>query len=163
MKTNISTFSHQEGETLGVAGGNYRIILSGDQTNHAYAVIEMLVPPGGGPPPHSHPDTQEMFYLMEGELEFKTEAGKSILKEGGFVNIPLDGAIHCFKNISNRYARMLCTVVPAGLEEVFREIGEPALPGEFLPLPPHTPERMALLKEIDEKYGQKTYPPDYLD
>lgn len=47
MKTNISTFSHQEGETLGVAGGNYRIILSGDQTNHAYAVIEMLVPPGG--------------------------------------------------------------------------------------------------------------------
>ena len=48
MKTNISTFSHQEGETLGVAGGNYRIILSGDQTNHAYAVIEMLVPPGGG-------------------------------------------------------------------------------------------------------------------
>jgi len=163
MKTNISTFSHQEGETLGVAGGNYRIILSGDQTNHAYAVIEMLVPPGGGPPPHSHPDTQEMFYLMEGELEFKTEAGKSILKEGGFVNIPLGGAIHCFKNISNRYARMLCTVVPAGLEEVFREIGEPALPGEFLPLPPHTPERMALLKEIDEKYGQKTYPPDYLD
>lgn len=163
MKTNISTFSHQEGETLGVAGGNYRIILSGDQTNHAYVVIEMLVPPGGGPPPHSHPDTQEMFYLMEGELEFKTEAGKSILKEGGFVNIPLGGAIHCFKNISNRYARMLCTVVPAGLEEVFREIGEPALPGEFLPLPPHTPERMALLKEIDEKYGQKTYPPGYLD
>lgn len=163
MKTNISTFSHQEGETLGVAGGNYRIILSGDQTNHAYAVIEMLVPPGGGPPPHSHPDTQEMFYLMEGELEFKTEGGKSILKEGGFVNIPLGGAIHCFKNISDGYARMLCTVVPAGLEEVFREIGEPALPGEFLPLPPHTPERMALLKEIDEKYGQKTYPPDYLD
>ncbi|AQX07712.1 cupin domain-containing protein [Elizabethkingia ursingii] len=163
MKTNISTFSHQEGETLGVAGGNYRIILSGDQTNHAYAVIEMLVPPGGGPPPHSHPDTQEMFYLMEGELEFKTEAGKSILKKGGFVNIPLGGAIHCFKNISDRYARMLCTVVPAGLEEVFREIGEPALPGEFLPLPPHTPERMALLKEIDEKYGQKTYLPDYLD
>ena len=163
MKTNISTFSHQEGETLGVAGGNYRIILSGDQTNHAYAVIEMLVPPGGGPPPHSHPDTQEMFYLMEGELEFKTEAGKSILKKGGFVNIPLGGAIHCFKNISDRYARMLCTVVPAGLEEVFREIGEPALPGEFLPLPPHTPERMALLKKIDEKYGQKTYPPDYLD
>ncbi|WP_411897865.1 cupin domain-containing protein [Elizabethkingia occulta] len=163
MKTNISTFSHQEGETLGVAGGNYRIILSGDQTNHAYAVIEMLVPPGGGPPPHSHPDTQEMFYLMEGELEFKTEGGKSILKEGGFVNIPLGGAIHCFKNISDRYARMLCTVVPAGLEEVFREIGEPALPGEFLPLPQHTPERMALLKKIDEKYGQKTYPPDYLD
>ena len=34
---------------------------------------------------------------MEGELEFKTEGGKSILKEGGFVNIPLGGAIHCFK------------------------------------------------------------------
>ncbi|WP_160138136.1 cupin domain-containing protein [Chryseobacterium sp. c4a] len=163
MESNISIVSHDQGETLGVAGGNYRIVVSGETTNNAYAVIEMLVPPGGGPPPHAHPATQEMFYLMEGELEFKTEAGKTTLKEGGFVNIPLNGSVHCFKNVSDRYARMLCTVVPAGLEEVFREIGVPAKPGEFLPVPEMTPERVALLKEIDRKFGQTTYPHDYLD
>lgn len=162
METNIRTFDHLQGEILGVAGGNYRIVISGKETNGAYAVIEMLVPPGGGPPPHAHINTQEMFYLMEGELEFKTEAGKSIIKAGGFVNIPFGGAIHCFKNISKEAARMLCTVVPAGLEDVFREIGIPAQPGEFLPVPEMTEERKILLKGVDEKYGQQTYPRDYL-
>lgn len=162
METNVRAYSRDQGETLGVAGGNYRIIVSGDETNGAYAVIEMTVPPGGGPPPHSHPKTQEMFYLLEGELEFKTEAGKIKLQEGGFVNIPFGGAVHCFKNISAGYAKLLCTVVPAGLEEVFREIGTPAKPGEFLPLPELTPERITFLKTIDEKYGQITFPRDYL-
>ncbi len=162
-KTNIKSVDKAQGTTLAVAGGNYRIIISGAETNGAYAVVEMLVPPGGGPPPHSHPQTQEMFYLIEGELEFKTEAGKTLLQPGGFVNIPFGGAVHCFRNISDSYAKMLCTVVPAGLEEVFSAIGTPAQPGEFLPVPEHTPERAAFLQAIDEKYGQQTFPRDYLD
>ena len=80
MKENITMKSNTEGEILGVAGGNYRIIISGEETNGNYAVIEMLVPPGGGPLPHSHPGTQELFFLIEGELEFKTEAGKQNCK-----------------------------------------------------------------------------------
>lgn len=163
MKNSIQIISNDQGETLGIAGGNYRIVVSGDQNNNAYAVIEMLVPPGGGPLPHSHPEIQEMFYLVEGELEFKTEQGKSIVKKGGFVNIPFKGGIHCFKNISDQYARMLCTVVPAGLEQVFREAGTAVRPGEFLPVAPPTPERIAFLKEIDKRYGMTTYPPDYLE
>ncbi|SFJ64948.1 Mannose-6-phosphate isomerase, cupin superfamily [Chryseobacterium indologenes] len=163
MKNTIQIIHHDKGETLGIAGGNYRIIVSGDQNNDAYAVIEMLVPPGGGPLPHSHPDIQEMFFLAEGELEFTTETGKSIVKKGEFVNIPFNGGIHCFKNISDQFARMLCTVVPAGLEQVFREVGMPVKPGEFLPATPPTPERIAFLKTIDNKYGLATYPPDYLD
>lgn len=106
---------------------------------------------------------QEMFYLLEGELEFKTEAGKTLVKEGGFVNIPLGGGIHCFRNVSDKVVRMLCTVMPSGLEMLFREIGTPVRRGEFLPPPENTPERLALLQRIDIKYGQKTYPLDYLD
>jgi hypothetical protein len=56
MRENITMRSNTEGEIIGVAGGNYRIIISGEETNGNYAVIEMLVPPGGGPLP------QELFF-----------------------------------------------------------------------------------------------------
>lgn len=163
MDTSVKIINKDEGQILGVAGGNYRVIISGKATNGNYAVIEMVVPPGGGPPPHAHPGTQEMFHVLEGEVEFKTETGKSIVKKDGFVNIPFGGAVHCFKNTSRSIARLLCTVVPAGLENVFEEIGEPAALGDFLPVPELTDDRKLLLKKVEEKYGQKTYPPGYLD
>ncbi|SEO18799.1 Cupin domain-containing protein [Flavobacterium sp. CF108] len=162
MDTTIKIISKNEGERLAVAGGNYRIIISGEQTNGNYAVIEMTVPPGGGPPPHAHPETQEMFHVLEGELEFKTETGKQIVTKDGFINIPFGGAVHCFKNTSENYARLLCTVVPAGLENLFQEIGTPVKADEFLPVPELTEKRREFLKEVDIKYGQRTYPPDYL-
>jgi quercetin dioxygenase-like cupin family protein len=163
MKENITTKNNTEGEILGVAGGNYRIIISGEETNGNYAVIEMFVPPGGGPLPHSHPGTQELFFLIEGELEFKTEAGKQIVNEGGFINIPFEGDIHCFKNISDKLAKLLCTVIPAGLENVFRELGAAAQYGQFLPVAKNTPEHLTLIQEVDKKYGLTTYAQDFFE
>jgi quercetin dioxygenase-like cupin family protein len=163
MNKDITITDSKEGQFLGIAGGNYRIIISGDQTNGSYAVIEMVVPPNGGPPPHAHEDTQEMFYVLEGEVEFKTENEKKTVGKDGFINIPLGGAVHCFKNKSKEFARLLCTVVPAGLEKMFLEIGEPVAFGEFLKVPELTEERKKLLKQLDLKYNQKTYPPDFLD
>jgi len=158
----ISIKPNTEGTTLAVAGGNYRIIVSGEETNGNYAVIEMLVPDGGGPAPHAHPDIQEMFYVLEGEFEFKTEAGKQVVTTGGLVNIPFGGGAHCFKNASGKAGRLLCTVIPAGLDDLFKEMGELAAPGEFRPMPEMTQERMELMRELSRKYGMVVYPPDYL-
>jgi len=30
--------------------------------------------------------------------------------------------VHSFKNVSNQLARLLCTVVPAGLDEFFQDV-----------------------------------------
>ena len=60
-------------------------------------------------------------------------------------------------------AQLLCTVVPAGLEEFFEEIGQPAAAGEFLPAPPMNPEALKHLQSVAEKYGQVLYPPNFLD
>ncbi|OQP41828.1 hypothetical protein A4D02_14205 [Niastella koreensis] len=58
---------------------------------------------------------------------------------------------------------MLCTVIPAGLDEFFKEIGTPVQPGEFLP-PLHPDEKeLKKLMAIAEKYGLVVYPPNYLD
>ena len=54
---------------VSVAGGTHTILLTGEQTGGRYCLIDMLVPPGGGPPPHRH-DFEEMFTILEGEIEF---------------------------------------------------------------------------------------------
>ncbi|HEV8083022.1 MAG TPA: cupin domain-containing protein [Chitinophagaceae bacterium] len=78
---NIATVDEKEGQSLSVVGDSYRIIISGEQTRGNYAVIDMLVPPGGGPGPHAHKDIQEMFYVVEGEIDFKMEGGNTKQKK----------------------------------------------------------------------------------
>lgn len=163
MINNIITVDENQGQSLSVVGDAYRIVISGKQTEGAYAVIDMLVPPGGGPGPHAHADIQELFYVIDGEIEFKTEAGKYIAKKGSFVNVPKGGEVHCFKNISGQMAHMLCTVIPAGLDAFFEEIGIPIEAGTFLPPPAFDEKEIKRLMRIGETYGQKFYPPDYLD
>nr|WP_067053842.1 cupin domain-containing protein [Mucilaginibacter sp. L294] len=154
--------SPDDGDNLSVAGGIYRILVSGKQTNGGFAVIEMSVPAGGGPGPHAHAGFQESFYVIEGEVEVKTEETTFTATKGAFVNIPLGGMVHCFKNRSNNLAKLLCTVVPAGLEEMFLEIGKPVKAGEFIAPQPMDEETIKKFTAIAERHGQKLYPPDYL-
>ncbi|TCC96891.1 cupin domain-containing protein [Pedobacter frigidisoli] len=158
----LTTIDAQDGKSISVMGDTYRIIISGKETNGEYAVIDMLVPSFGGPGPHAHADIQEAFYILDGEIEFTTEERKYIAKKGSFVNIPKGGLIHQFKNLKKNLAHMLCIVTPAGMEEMFEEIGVPVEANTFLPPPEMNPELMQKFGAIAEKYGQKLFPPDYL-
>lgn len=162
MDSSVRVIDPSQGEFLGVAGDNYRVIIDGAGTSNSFSVFDMTIPPGGGPTPHSHPNFQEWFYVTEGELEYKTEAGKVTVKKGGFVYIPRGGAIHCFSNVSAETARVLCVVLPAGLEGFFREFGVPIAHGEFPPPLTMNAELLSKLDILNEKYGQVTYPADYL-
>ena len=162
-KRDITTLDDGKGQSISVVGDTYRILISGEQTNGSYAVIDMLVPPGGGPRPHAHKDIQEMFYVVDGEILFKKEGDNYTAKKGSFVNIPLGGAVHCFKNTTDKVAHLLCTVVPAGLDSFFKEIGKTVEAGTFLAPPSLTIEDLDKLKSLAEKYGQQLYPPDFLD
>ena len=61
---------------IGLAGDTYTILLTGKDTAGRYCLIDMLVPPGGGPPPHRH-DFEEMFTLLDGEIEVTFRGAKS--------------------------------------------------------------------------------------
>jgi quercetin dioxygenase-like cupin family protein len=67
---------------IGVVGDTYTITVSGDETNGRFCVIDMYVPPGGGPGPHRH-DFEETFILLEGEVEATFRGKKSIVKASG--------------------------------------------------------------------------------
>ena len=161
--TTITTLNAQAGQSMSVVGDTYRILLSGQQTEGTHAIIDMLIPPQGGPGPHAHTAIQESFYVVEGEIEFKSESQTYTAGQGSFVNIPLGGAVHSFKNKTDQLAHLICIIVPSGLDEFFTKIGEPVESGAFLASSPMTPEKQKQLEEIAERYGQELFPPNYLD
>jgi quercetin dioxygenase-like cupin family protein len=108
---------------LGVAGDTYTILLSGKDTAGRYCLIDMHVPAGGGPPPHRH-DFEESFTVLAGEIEVTFRGQRQTIGTGQVINIPAN-APHQFRNQSAEPARLLCLCSPAGLEEMFLEIGVP--------------------------------------
>jgi quercetin dioxygenase-like cupin family protein len=108
---------------VGVVGDTYTILLTGDDTAGQFCLIDMHVPPGGGPPPHRH-DFEETFVMLEGEVDLTFRGSKSVARAGDTVNIPAN-APHQFHNSSQRAVRMLCLCSPAGQEKFFLEVGAP--------------------------------------
>lgn len=111
-----------------VFGDHYTIKADRENTHGSLGLIEALVPPGGGPPPHIHHDSDEAFYLIEGELEISNEKISQVVGAGSFVFVP-KGKVHAFKNIGDRPCKMLIIFTPAGFERFFTELGVPAEQG----------------------------------
>ena len=143
----VSIITKNDGSILSIAKGRYRIIVSGKDTAGEYAIIEMNVPPGGGPGPHAHKDIEEVFYVAAGEVDFRSESGVVKATAGDTVRIPRGGAIHAFRNNALSEAKLICTVYPAGLEVMFGEVSE---------ADPST------AKSIAEKFGNQLFPEDAL-
>lgn len=140
-----------EGRTIAVVGDVYRFLATGEDTQGKYAAWEAIVPPGGGPPPHVHSREEEGFYILEGEVTFLMGEERVVATAGMFANMPV-GTPHSFKNESSKPAKMLISVAPAGLEEMFFETGVPLPEGSTTALPPTKLEIDKLL-EIAPRYG----------
>ena len=55
--------------------------------------IDMLIPPKGGPGPHSHATFQEAFYIIDGEIKLITKEKVYTATKGSYVNIPFNGPV----------------------------------------------------------------------
>ncbi|MGD0401978.1 MAG: cupin domain-containing protein [Candidatus Acidiferrales bacterium] len=130
---------------IAVVGDTYTILLTGKDTKGRFCLIDMLVPPGGGPPPHRH-DFEETFILLEGEVDVTFRGKKSVARAGVTVNVP-SNAPHQFHNSSNKPARLLCICSPAGMENFFLQMG--------IPVKSRTSPAPKLDKEAQEKLGAK--------
>ena len=106
---------------IALMGDTYTVLLSGDDTNGRYCLIDMLIPPGGGPGPHRH-DFEESFTILEGEIETTFRGKKSVVRAGETINIPAN-APHSFRNASQNPVRLLCICTPAEQEKFFAEVG----------------------------------------
>jgi quercetin dioxygenase-like cupin family protein len=129
---------------IGIVGDTYTILLSGSDTAGKFCLIDMFVPPNGGPPPHRH-DFEETFTLLDGELEAAFRGEKRTVRAGDTIHIPAN-APHQFHNVSCKPARMLCICAPAGQETFFREFGA-VVSGRTTPPPPLDPAAQAAFQK----------------
>ena len=119
----VASVDAADARAVAVAGGAYTVLLTGTQTGGRYSLIDMLVPPGGGPPLHRH-DFEEMFAVLDGEIELTFRGETHRAASGSVVNIPAN-APHKFRNTSDRPAHLLCLCAPPGQEDFFLAVGDP--------------------------------------
>ena len=160
---NLTLARPNEDQTLphiGVVGDTYTVLLSGENTNGHYCLIDMLVAPGGGPAPHRH-DFEETFIVMEGQIEATFRGQKLTVQAGQTLHIP-SNAPHEFHNKSEQNVRLLCICGPSGQEEFFAQVGV-ALPTRTTSAPKLDDAAQAAFiakaKELAPKYHTELLPP----
>jgi quercetin dioxygenase-like cupin family protein len=132
-------------------GDVYTFLVTGEESGGAYFAMEALVPPGGGPPPHTHGLEDETFYVLEGSCSFRLEGRVVVAGPGDFVFVPR-GIVHCFRNEGPETARLIITFTPSGIEHFFEEALERAL-DPAMPVPDNIAEVAARYAAAAPKYG----------
>ena len=136
-----------------MVGDTYTILIAGSDTAGKYTLIDMHVPPGGGPPPHRH-DFEEMFTVLDGEVEVTFRGETIVARQGETINVPAN-APHAFTNLSSTPSRLLCMCAPAGQEEFFTLVGQPVAARTQAPAPLSPDEQAAFIQKA------RTLAPDY--
>jgi mannose-6-phosphate isomerase-like protein (cupin superfamily) len=144
-----------------IGADTYSIVIAGSDSDEKLSFVDMLIVPGGGPVPHAH-ECEETFYVVEGEVAIFCQGERTAATTGSAVNVP-GWAPHCFLNLSRVPARLFCIMSPAGLEQMFLEMG-PRVATRTTPPPPPDPAKLAeLMKNLPAtaaKYKAKILPPN---
>jgi quercetin dioxygenase-like cupin family protein len=110
-------------EPLWFLGTLVRIQLDGSQTDGRFSLFEIVLPRGAAPPLHSHPQ-DETFHVIEGEFTAWVGESPKWCGPGGVIFAPA-GTPHTFR-VESDTARVVGVSTPAGIEEYFKALGEPA-------------------------------------
>jgi quercetin dioxygenase-like cupin family protein len=142
------------GDAIWMLGGRYEVKVTGEETSGAMTVMEMWMPAGMGPPPHTHPGT-ESVYVLEGKLRYHIGDETVDGSPGSFFHIP-PGTLEFFEPTEE--LRVLVTYMPGGIDKFFAEAGEPAR-SAGLPPAPDTPPDIGGLIAIAARYGMDIQQP----
>jgi quercetin dioxygenase-like cupin family protein len=119
-----------DGDTvaLPIGGVGVQFKIDGEWTRGAVSVVEHPISPGGFALPHTHTREDEISYVLEGVLGAEID-GEEVTVEAGQYLLKPRGLKHAFWNPSDRPARIIEIIAPAGLEGMFREAGTHGLSG----------------------------------
>lgn len=88
---------------------------------------------GTAPPMHRHTREDETYYIIEGAVRTYTDGVEELLTAGMAAFVPR-GAVHSFK-VESETARMLTIGTPGGMDQFFRDAGDPATSLDIPPRP----------------------------
>jgi quercetin 2,3-dioxygenase len=113
-----------DGEHAKLFADTFSVLLSGDETDGQFGIFTATCPTGDIIPTHSHADTHETFYIVEGKVRLFVQLADGqkisrLLDEGDFGFVPA-GRPHAYR--VEAPARML-GVSTGGFERFFQEMG----------------------------------------
>jgi quercetin dioxygenase-like cupin family protein len=101
-----------------------RIPVSGSETGGTFALLESWAPAGDRTPLHVHRDTDEGFYVLEGELTLWAGDETHVLRAGDGLLAP-NGIPHTLR-VGDSGARWLVASMPADFEAFVRAVSAEA-------------------------------------
>jgi mannose-6-phosphate isomerase-like protein (cupin superfamily) len=95
-------------------------------TTGAYAFADVTVSPGvPGPPPHYHAEAEELYYVVEGTVEFMRGNTWHAVGQGKSFRIP-KGTMHSFRSVDDQPGRFITIHDPGGpMDTLFLTFGIP--------------------------------------
>ena len=123
------------GRILNVLGNMMLEKASSEDLGGGAAVFVQSIPPGFGPPEHVHADSDEFFYVLDGELDVWVDGSHAKLWSGMSSTLPR-GVKHRFLNTGTRPVKVLAVVTPGTGARFFDDLDRerPQLPAEFAKL-----------------------------
>ena len=126
MKTDRHyTVTDADADAYWFLGTMAKIKASAEQTGGALSMIEFTHPAGFATPPHVHSQSDEAFYVLEGNIagfcgDVQWSAGP-----GDLIWLP-KGVPHGYRVVGPEQLRTLAINLPAGFEQFVAESGTPA-------------------------------------
>ncbi len=151
--TTVKVVQPGDGELGGLVPGiGVQFKIDGADTGGLVSIVEHPFDVGALVPPHVHHLEDEISYVLEGEIGFRSEDQEVVLSAGGYIVKPR-GQVHAMWNAGSAPARMIEVITTAGFENFFRELS--ALSAEGAP-------DMAAVGELAGRYQLPFAQPDWL-
>lgn len=134
-------------------------LVEGGATDGRLGVALVTQPPGVATPLHRHTKEAEAFFLVEGRMSYQAGDDLFELYDGCFIYLPKD-LPHAFRIRGDRPARILALTMPAGLLQLYDEVGLPAAEHR-LPYDDGQPLEVEIPRwlEVSPRYGLEVVGP----
>ena len=142
--------TEDEGEAVWFNSDLFVFKATAEETEGAFTLFEESSQRGKRTPLHLHPNVDETFCVIEGEILVHVEGVDTIVGRGGMASVPR-GVRHAVL-VTSETARVLTFVTPGSreLELFFKEVGEPAT---YRGLPPNVPLPIERIRAAAQKHG----------
>jgi quercetin dioxygenase-like cupin family protein len=111
-----------EGKLIDLGGLGVHFKLAGAQTGGSISIVEHPVDARRLVRPHTHSREDELSYVIEGRIGARVGDEVAEVEAGSYVFKPRN-VMHTFWNPTDKPARILEMIVPAGFEEYFARLG----------------------------------------
>ncbi len=130
------------------------MLISPEETQGSFALVDMTLPRGVEPPVHIHTREDETFYVLDGEMTF--HVGEKAIKAGVGESVFSPRQVQHHFEINTPTARFLTFITPGQFLEYFLQFSFPAAE-QVQVTPPQGPppaEHIAFMtSQLEEKYG----------